>query len=350
MRIRFLRESGGHGDVVRCLGTVASVREAIPDAELWFYTVGIYEQWAYLSLDVDRVVRPLWDERTRGECRKRDETPNPRKRPYLARHGRFDATVDMYDPAFKHERETTGAVFLDRIDCWTGHAAATLGVCLHPRLARFSPDGYSRGWVDGWLHSVGATHGPLVVIQPLSVDPRRSLSPMQTMSCIETLRDAGACVVLVHVRLGVAGMKRGTPRFRLENTILRWAHREHLPMFVSPNMSRLAALVGAASCVLTGDSALLHVAAAMERPSVSLFGVTRGDIICKHYPLATYVDAGRRERAGCWCAESGIGCYGFPRKIDGHWHRPCRGVGCPAAWRVSPVKLAEKVLQCLSRQ
>ena len=356
MKIRFLREAGGHGDVVRCLGTVASVRAALPDAKLWFYTVGVYDQWARMSPDVDRVVRVEWHERApnekprKGEARTRDETPDPRKHPYLARHGRFDATVDMYDPAFAHERQTSGMVYADRIDCWTGHAAVVLGVDLQPHLARLAVGAHDYGWIDGWLHAVASSPSrrPLVVLQPLSVDPRRSLTPVQTMRSVELLSAVGVSIVVAHVRTSSANTRIGTPRHRLEDATLRWLVRSRVPIFAAPTMSTLAALVSRADCLLTGDSALLHVAAALGKLCVSLFGITRGDIICKHYPLAVPICAGQRERAGCRCAEDGRACYGFPRRVGDDWRRPCGGAGCVAQTRVPSERLVEEVLGCLN--
>ena len=130
MRVRLLREAGGLGDVVRCLGVARSIRKAAPGAEVWFFVLSGYAGIARMAPDVARVI-----EVSSSLRRKRDELPDPARRAYLRSGVCFDATVDMYCPAYRHERETQGAVTLDRIDIWTREAARVTGLDLAPALA-----------------------------------------------------------------------------------------------------------------------------------------------------------------------------------------------------------------------
>ncbi len=347
MKIRFLREAGGLGDVVRCLGTVRSVREAIPDAECWFYTVGVYTQLARLCPDVHRTIDVPWTpdgDRTKRkphEARQRYHTPDPRKHTYLAKHGRFDATIDMYDTAFTHETETRGKVYLDRISLWTAHAACTLGVDLRPRLARLHTSARVLGWAEGWLEAVSLHsrehNRAVVLIQPISVDPRRSFTAAQVMRIVKRLDDADIGSMFIHVRRRAARSH--------EKSVLNWIAHEHRPLLVARDLERVVAMVASCDVIVSGDSGIMHIAAALGRPSVCVYAITRGDIITQHYPHTIAIDAGPRERAGCWCSER-YACYGFNIKRHGVWLLPCMSA-CLAMQRIDPDRIAEEVLRCV---
>ncbi|MHC4251049.1 MAG: glycosyltransferase family 9 protein, partial [Planctomycetota bacterium] len=203
MRIRLLREAGGLGDVVRCLGVARSIRKCTHDAELWFYTLAGYGSWARLCPDVAKVVEVGMSAR-----RRRDELPDPAKREYLRRHGAcFDATVDMYCPAWRHEVETQGNVMKDRIDIWTEAAARVAGLDLKAELAWLSVPDLARGRAEGRLEAVGVARKgtverrrPLVGVQALSCGKQRSLSREQVFACVEELKSAGADVIFIHSR------------------------------------------------------------------------------------------------------------------------------------------------------
>ena len=330
MKIRLLREAGGIGDVIRCLGVVSAVKRALPDVETWFYVLGGYTPIAKMCPDVDRVVGVGTKER-----RPRDATPNPRKHKYLASHpGPWDATVDMYCPAFVHERERRGDVFLDRIDCWTAEAVRTIGVELEPMLAKINVPQEALGWADGWLSAVGARgrHGaPLVGLQPLSVAANRSFSLGQTRRMCEALWGAGVRVLYMHSRrTAIKDHERG---------VAQWIRKSHTPTFTAPTWDKLLAMVGQCDAMITCDSGLYHLAAVMNVPAVGAFACTNGAVIRRHYPRAVAVDAGRRERAGLPCSVTGKACYSFLRG--------CGPGACHALWRIDPLHLAQEALRML---
>lgn len=330
VRIRFLREAGGIGDVTRCLGVVGAVKDALPDAEMWFYVLSGYTSIAKMCPHVNRVVSVDMKER-----RGRDAIPNPHLHGYLSRHpGPWDATVDMFCPAYVHERETRGNVYLDRIDCWTAEAAKTLGVELKPRVADVNVPLEVFGWADGWLDAIGAKgryKAPLVGIQPLSVAAKRSFSLGQVRRMCEMLWSSGVKVLYMHSRY--------TALKDHERGIVDWIKRTRTPIFVAPDWAKLFAIVGRCDAMITCDSGLYHVAAAMRVPVVGAFGNTSGAQMRKHYPTAIAVDAGPRERAGLPCSIEGRPCYSFLRG--------CGPNACHALWRMDPTVLASAALGML---
>jgi len=330
VKIRFLREAGGIGDVVRCLGVVGAVKEALPVAETWFYVMGGYAPVAKMCSHVDRVVGVGTDER-----RRRDATPNPREHKYLNKHpGPWDATVDMFCPAFVHERETRGNVKLDRIDCWTAEAARTLGVELKPKIAAINVPLETFGWVDGWLTAVGARgrhRAPLVGLQPLSIAANRSFSLGQTRRICEALWAAGVKVLYMHSRY--------TALKDHERGVAQWIRKSRTPIFVAPTWDKLFGMVERCDAMITCDSGLYHIAAAMNVPCVGAFAGTNGAEMCKHYPKASAIDAGPRERAGLPCSVTGHACYSFLRG--------CGPNACHALWRINPLAIAQETLRIL---
>ena len=112
------------------------------------------------------------------------------------------------------------------------------------------------------------------------------------------------------------------------------------PVLVAPGMVELVAAVSACDVMLTGDSGLFHVAAAMCVPTVGVFGSTNGAVIARHYPLVTVVEPTARDRGGMMCAGDGP-CYLYQR---GKHKRTC-GSWCNAAARIPPELLTEEVLR-----
>jgi len=291
MRIRLLREAGGLGDVVRCLGVARAIREAIPDAEVWFYTLAGYSEFVQLCPDVHRTV-----DVHRGERRARDATPDPGIHRYLRSREPFDATIDQYCPAFQHERNTCGAVQLDRIDVWHQTASRVLGIELEPRLAWLALPAELRGRAQGWLECHGLGRTQLVGIEIESVSVNRSWPDLQWAQVVREVRAVGAQVLVFH-----KDTRRG----------LAIAEDIGADGFACADLQLVTALVARCDLLLGVDSGLFHVAAAVGTPTVAVFGATNGYLMCRHYPRHFAIMPGPAESFGLPC--HGRPCYRFPQ-------------------------------------
>jgi len=291
VRIRLLREAGGLGDVVRCLGVARAVREVIPEAEVWFYTLSHFDELVQLCPDIHRCVGIH-----RNERRPRDATPDPAAHRYLRSREPFDATIDQYCPAFQHERNTGGRVQLDRIDVWHQTASEVLGIDLQPRLAWLALPAELRGRAQGWLESRGLGRRQLVGLEVESVSVNRSWPDMQWAQVLREVRAAGAQILLFH-----RDTKRG----------LELTRDLGADALASVDLQLLAALVARLDLLLGVDSGLFHLAAALGTPAVAVFGCTNGYLMCRHYPRHVAIMPGPAEAKGLPCR--GVPCYRFPQ-------------------------------------
>lgn len=342
MRVRLLREAGGLGDVVRCLGVARAVKKALKGrgepCDLWFYTLHAYVPLAELAPDVDRVVGL-----SRLERRGRDELPDPRRHAYLRAGRPFDCTVDLFCPPFRYERQVRGDVKLDRLECWTAWTGEKLGIPLAPTLARLALPEYVKGRAAGWLEQLGLARWqrgsrPLVALQPLSAGRQRCMTWRQTREVVAALKAAGCGLIFCHTRR--------PPGDWAGDLDLAGALRElDLPAALGLDIPLLLALIRECDLVVSGDSGLFHLAAVMETPAVAVFGLTSGAVMRKHYPRHVAIEATGEERRGFPCAALGRACYSFgpATRAPG-----CRTWGCCAA-RIPAARIAATALSMLGR-
>lgn len=342
MRIRLLREAGGLGDVVRCLGVARAVKKALKrrgePCELWFYTLHGYVPLAELAPDVDRVVGL-----SRLERRGRDELPDPRRHAYLRSGRPFDCTVDLFCPPFRYERHVRGEVKLDRLECWTAWTGEKIGIPLAPTLARLALPEYVKGRAAGWLEQLGLAKWqrgsrPLVALQPLSAGKQRSLTWSQTREIAAILKAAGCRVLFFHTR-------REPGDWAGELDLAGAIAALGVPAALGVDVALLAALVAECDVIVSGDSGLFHIAAVTGTPAVAAFGLTSGRIMRKHYPLHAALEAGAEERREFPCGEVGRACYAFGPATRGP---ECLTWGCCAA-RIPAERIAAMALVMLGR-
>lgn len=103
-----------------------------------------------------------------------------------------------------------------------------------------------------------------------------------------------------------------------------------------------AALVAACDVMVTVDSGLYHLAAAVRTPAVGVFGITSGPLMRRFYPRHSEVSAGPTEREGLPCDSP---CYAFRRPSEGD---DCRGKACPTLARVPLGRVAAEPLRLLA--
>ena len=302
MHVRLLREAGGLGDVIRCFPVARGFKEQHPGCEVSFCTLPEYCGFASHCPDIDHVISVGWDER-----RDRDETPDPAKYPYL--RGEFDRTVDLYCPAYRHERDTDGRVTRDRIELF----CAAAGVTPDDLLPRYEVRPAELAWVDGWLAGRGVRLGGLIGVAPFASHSMRNWDYDRWRRVLETLEADG------HSLLVFDGRRR-----RLEG--LPGVHLNGIELW------QLAAFIARGSLFLSVDTGPYHIAAALGTPVVGLFGGTNGCVISKHYRGAMPVQGCGRD-----CDSP---CY--MRRSRG-WGEHCYETGCRAMQSIRPEQVLEVV-------
>ncbi len=415
-RFVILREAGGIGDVVRTFPVARGLKEMHPGARVDYCCLAGYEGLVRLSPDVDRVFTV-----TERERRPRDATPDPARFPYLRRvlgttspqrsqstqrtttegpGERLSKTslsavpsssvisvssvvndvavdvIDLYCPAYRHERETGGAVTLDRVEIFAraaGVEASTPRIVVpegvrrlaRTKLRRFlgGAHGFAtevtedtengkgfcrRGLQDiacpvpssgshlqpahtqtspsSSVTSVSSVAGRVVVgLAPYATHVSRSLPDAhQVTELAALLREAGARLVFFH------SWKCARPG----RDEVRPADIGAYPALRLP-WPELAATIASCNLVISVDTGIFHLAGALGVPTLGLFGPTSGEVMCRPYPTHSPVTSPGLP-PGC-----DPPCYGRPAR--GYSRDVCGRVGCEVLRSVTPDAVLRRV-------
>jgi len=260
MNIRVVREAGGIGDIVRIIPVLRGLREKYPAARLWVFAPSAYQP----------LLRGWYDEfRATPQARRRprDSDLDEKRWPYLNVGVKFDVSISLYCPAFRHEHSQRGNVWLDRIDLFCQAAAIEPSSKL-PRVNLNRPDVAAvREYLDRNRLRDG---GRLIAIQPFSTDPARNW-PLENWR-----RLADALEWIGHRVIVLDGARGRTNSFSRHRVLCR-------------PIGFVAALISECDLLVGPDSGLGHLAAAVGTPTVGLFASQSGPVMYRHYPLHTYV-------------------------------------------------------------
>ena len=259
MNIRVVREAGGIGDIVRVLPVLRGLREANPQAALWVFAPDMYRP--ILRGTYDRFCPTPWHGR-----RPRDMPLDEKRWPYLDVGVRFDRSIDLYCPAFRHEHSQRGNVWLDRIDLMCRAA----GVRPSAKTPRMQLDPADVTAVRAYLEMHRLTRRPLVALQPFSTDPARNWPLKNWLRLAEVLEWVGHQVIVLD------GCRGRTNPFAQHRVLCR-------------PLGFVAALLSKCDLVVGPDSGLLHLAAAVDTPGIGLFASQSPGVSYRHYPRHTYV-------------------------------------------------------------
>ena len=282
MNIRILREAGGIGDVVCTFPVARAAKERRPEAKLYYFGLEDYRDLVEHCPDVDVFV-PV---PAKGR-RPRDRKPDAALYPYLAGDGlpRFDVTVDCWCPAFRYERARGPDVSQSRIESFCdANDLKPSDYCPH-----YVVTDEEKAWAKGWVEAQGFDRKPIVGLQPFSTNNRRDWPLANWIALAQALFKQGAVVLVFH---SFFGKVRDVPGRKVTG----------LPLW------KVAAILTECDCVVTPDSGLFHLAAAVETPALGLFGSTSAEQTAKHYPLHKTIwpkDEPREKecRTPCYCFE-----------------------------------------------
>jgi len=283
MNARILREAGGLGDVICTLPVARAAKEKWPGVKVYYFCIEDYRDVIEHCPDVDVFVpAPV------GGRRPRDHEPDPAQWTYLAaenlpepaRESRgkdvFDVTLDCWCPAFRYEKEKGQKLDRSRIESF----CASAGVTPSNYLPRYVVTEKERAWARGWIEAQGFERRSVVGLQPFSLNSRRDWPEQNWSDLAGILLKQGAAVLVFHTFFSrvkaIPGRKvTGYPA------------------------SKVAALLTECNCVVTPDSGLFHLSAAVNTPAIGLFGSTSAVQTAKHYPLHRCIwpkDAPRKKK------------------------------------------------------
>src|SRR5262249_43028072 len=134
-----------------------------------------------------------------------------------------------------------------------------------PAVFDLPVDAAAASAVDRLLDTAGcAAEDPLIVVNPSSSDPRRTWPTQKWVALVAGLAPAGRVVLIGDRSQGVrhAGLAARAPRQLVDLT-------------GQTTVAELVALLARTALHVAPDTGSLHVAAALGRPVVGLFGPTR---------------------------------------------------------------------------
>jgi len=267
---------------------------------VWYYTVPDYTETVAHCADVDRIVEVPFEAR-----RERDGALDPARWPYLG--GEFDVTVDLYCPALRHEIDTRGAVSKDRIELFCEAAGAP------PSTPRFAVTPSEHAWAEGWYEAAGYAPSRTIALQPFSTTVLRDWRLARWQELVAALRARRFNVLAMDGNVG-----------RLDALDCRRAEGLGVP--------QMAALLRRAALLVSVDSGLLHLAAAVDTPVIGLFGSTDGRVICRHYARALPLCARELGAAAHVDPACHAPCYMRPER---GFRYDCGVAGCAVMERIS---------------
>ena len=270
MKIAVTRLAGGCGDVVTTMPALQALSQQGHDVA-YFAPEG-YKAILEAAGLKDRVkwIHVSYDERA-----ERDEAPDPIRRPYLKRAGPIDRYIPMFCPAYQAEktalREHRPPPSRVRSFC----EAAGVPVKAPSLFARPEWKAFAAGWLTSKVHR---WEGKVVCIQPFATSPRRSWPAERWRTVIKALKDSGAFVVALHSCYGPR------PERNEPDLSSLGAH-----CYVAQSWENVLGMLSHANLVVTVDSACLHLAAALGKRTVGIFGPTDGPATCELYPTVQTV-------------------------------------------------------------
>ena len=255
MRILILRDRGGWGDAVCCQAAVAGLREKYPDARIdWVLPPDLHGLFKYDPIGVKFIPAP---KRTREFTSHR--TYN------LADYGLdpadYDQVVDLWCPAWRYESSCKVDVRLSRIENFCAEAGVP------PRRPVLYPGEAELAWARRYI---AGKCRPFVLIAWASGNVAKDYPRPQWAEVARELLARGASVTFVGVNLfppGVMGSES----------------------LMSVPAAKLVALSSVADLILALDSGVGHIAAALGRPALWLFGPTNPVSTLRFYPGSIFM-------------------------------------------------------------
>ena len=140
-----------------------------------------------------------------------------------------------------------------------------LGVDPEPVEFRYPISAEAAGWADGFLSAWGADRAPLIGLVLGASQPNKCWPPGHFARLAALLRAEG---------LGAPLLLGGQGELEREEAVQELSDATLLSAVGRTNLAQLAALLGRCKAVVAGDTGAIHMAVALDRPVVGLYGPT----------------------------------------------------------------------------
>lgn len=282
-RILIRRSRGGNGDQLCCLVALRAARKRYPSA----YLVHAVSQ-PYYGLVFNSAIRiekadeciapPLWCDL--GDAGFVEEF----------KLDTFDRVINLDGPEVEYAHRVNWRIEKSRQEIWCDTVLQGDGRYPSDMVPRLLIDPKKRYALVNQMSLGGLKPFEYVVVHWKSADFIKDYPHNRAL--IEGLRDRGHKVVVMH--------NDPVPDLSLPDR----------PVWATSGLSAQhhAMLCEMAMVVVCPDSFILHLAAAVNCPTIGLFSSTNGAVTCKHYPHVTVV---QNAQVGGKSCENTFPCYGL---------------------------------------
>jgi len=319
MRVAVVRESGGYGDCICAAGTCRQIKKEYPES-----TVAIFCPNEFLEVykhceGVDQIhsLGPVSEVSPRRRSRSATLRTSRRKYHYLQPLYEYkpDLTVDLWCPGAVHECSTVGPLLFNRNELF----AMSAGCDDIRARARWVVTDEERSFAKKWIHELGVEEGKFIGLSLRGTCRARSYPPRMSEDLVSLLLDR---LSIVYFDCVMPHFKFGKPGFHFN---------PRLPFSLAVAVASLSRMM------VTVDSGMMHVAGALDKPSVVLMGPT-DSVAARAYPKTVVVEATDTKcQVACnynreknWVNDKAHGA-------------PCRKNGCRRLLRVSPLMVYNRV-------
>ena len=199
----------------------------------------------------------------------------------------YDLVLNLHCPCIAHEKP--GLPPVNRIDLFARH----VGIRLQDHRPRYY---LLREEVKAEQKLFDTWREPTMLVQPFASNERRSMDH-------RVLKDA---VVRMWEQYRVRSVVVTHGRDWSSDTL--WDNLPGSVQIHNADVRRIAAMMAHVDLVLCPDSSLLHLAGALEVPTVSIFGPTHPAARVNHYPQAVAIWHGEKMKpCPCWYESCPIG-------------------------------------------
>lgn len=222
----------------------------------------------------------------------------------------YDAHIDLTCPCVIHEKPQAPPV--NRIDLFARHA----GINLTSTHLDYHVTDKEIEWAQDYIEKFKITdRHKIILLQPHSSTVNRDCPP-------ETLQKALGQLLRVRRDVRVIVITHDTDAYGLN-----WSYAE-ISTMKNYDIRHIAAVMYHCDLVICPDSSVLHIAGALEKKTIALFGPTDPRARVNHYPEAIAIWPGQR-----------LACV--PQ-----WFHPCRcSVGC---WKlITPEMIVDTAIPML---
>jgi len=314
-----VRESGGIGDII-CLGAAAlGIKKEQPKEGVIAFVPQEFTPVAGHLEGIDETVSLGSVSQLQEVRRNRDEPIDIKKHKYLSVLGEYPKAtiVDCYCPGFLYENSCKGILRYNRPQLFAMAAGVKNVKNVYQRWIFREVDLKE---ADKYLESLKIpTARGLIAVQLRATCAARSFPKEKCSLLLERLAKLGHVLIFDCVGLQFEVPVGCTP-------------------VINFPISIIAALLTRCSMVVTVDSFLWHLAAAVNIPAVGIFGPTDGKVSAQTYLRCAIVSGEGRD-----CI---LPCnYNASKR----WSKSCRKTGCERMLSISVDKVFEEARKTLNR-